>query len=68
MNRIIAIALLVGGMSLLVFGVNAMNSASSDLLRLFTGAPSDRAIWMLVCGTAAAAAGLGVMLFGSRAG
>lgn len=68
MNRMIAIALLAAGVLLLVFGVNAMNSASSDLSRLFTGAPSDRTIWMMVGGAAAAAAGLAGLLFGSKAG
>lgn len=68
MNRIIAFALLAGGVMLLVFGVNAMNSASSDLSRLFTGAPSDRTIWMVVGGAAAAIAGLAGLLFRSKAG
>lgn len=68
MNRMIALALLAGGMLLLIFGVNAMNSASSDISRLFTGAPTDRALWMLVGGIAAAVAGLAGLLFrsGSR--
>lgn len=68
MNRIVALALLAGGVLLLVFGVNAMNSASSDLSRLFTGSPSDRTIWMMVGGTAAAAAGLAGLLFSSKTG
>ena len=68
MNRMIALALLAGGVLLLVFGVSAMNSASSDISRLVTGAPTDRAIWMLVGGIAAAVAGLAGLLFrpGSR--
>jgi hypothetical protein len=61
----VAFALLAGGVLLLVFGVSAMNSTSSDLSRLFTGAPTDRAIWMMVGGTAAVVAGLAV-LFGSK--
>lgn len=67
MTRAIALALLAGGVLLLIFGVNAMNSASSDLSRLFTGAPTDRATWMMVGGTAAAVAGLAVLLFGLKA-
>lgn len=68
MIKSVAFAILAGGVLLLVFGVNAMNSASSDLSRLFTGAPTDRAIWMLVGGAAAAVAGLAGLLFGSKAG
>lgn len=68
MNRIIALAMLAGGVLLLVFGVNAMNSASSDLSRLFTGAPPDRTIWMIVGGTAVAVAGLAGLLFSSKTG
>lgn len=68
MIKSVAFAILAGGVLLLVFGVNAMNSASSDLSRLFTGAPTDRAIWMVVGGAAAAVAGLVGLLFGSKAG
>lgn len=68
MTRGVAFALLAGGILLLVFGVNAMNSTSSELSRLFTGAPTDRAIWMMVGGAAAAVAGLAVLLLGSKSG
>jgi hypothetical protein len=68
MNRIVSLALLAGGVLLLVFGVNATNSASSDLSRLFTGTPSDRTIWMLVGGTAIAVAGFAGLLFSSKTG
>ena len=50
MNRAAALALLAGGAVLTFYGVNAMSSANSDLSRFFTGAPTDRAIWMLVGG------------------
>ena len=39
-----------------------MNSASSDLSRFFTGAPTDRAIWMLVGGIVMLVAGLAGLL------
>ena len=58
----IAMALLAGGVLLLVFGVNEMNSVGSDLSRAFTGAPTDRAIGMLVGGIAAAVAGIAGLL------
>ena len=58
MIKAAALALLAGGILLIIFGVNAMNSASSDLSRFFTGAPTDRAIWMLVGGIVMLVAGL----------
>ena len=57
-----ALALLSGGVVLLVFGVDAMNSPGSDISRFFTGAPTDRATWMLVGGIAMIAAGLAALL------
>ena len=58
MIKAAALALLAGGILLTIFGVTAMNSASSDLSRFFTGAPTDRAIWMLVGGIVMLVAGL----------
>jgi hypothetical protein len=68
MNRTISLALLVIGIALIVFGVMAMDSLSSDLSRFFTGTPTDKSVWMLIAGIVAAVAGLsGVTLFGSSA-
>ena len=58
MIKVAALALLAGGILLTIFGVSAMNSASSDLSRFFTGAPTDRAVWMLVGGIVMLVAGL----------
>jgi hypothetical protein len=58
MNKMFAIALLVGGVVLIVMGINATNSFSSDVSRFFTGSPTDKAIWMVVGGTVAALIGL----------
>ncbi len=58
MIKALAIALLAGGILLTIFGVNAMNSVSSDVSRFLTGAPTDRAIWMLVGGIVMLVAGL----------
>jgi len=38
----------------------------SRLSELFTGAPSDRTIWLLVVGVVAAMLGLGMLLVGRR--
>jgi hypothetical protein len=53
MNKPVALALLAGGILLIIFGVSAVQSFSSDMSRFFTGAPTDKAIWMLVGGVAA---------------
>jgi hypothetical protein len=66
MNKAIGIALLVGGIALVVFGLNESNSLSSDVNRVFTGNPTDRAMWMLVGGGVAAVAGLVMTLRRSK--
>lgn len=66
MNTYISIALLVGGIVLIVLGASATNSFSSDVSRFFTGAPTDRAVWMLVGGICAAAVGLALTVRNSR--
>lgn len=58
MNKAISIALLVGGIILIVFGMNARDSLSSDVSRVFTGAPTNKAIYMLVGGVVATLIGL----------
>lgn len=65
MNRIIFLTLLVGGVVLMIFGINAMNSFSSDVSRFFTGSPTDKAVWMLIGGIVAAGVGLMGTLRGS---
>ena len=58
MNKLVSLALLVGGVVLIVIGFNATNSFSSDVSRFFTGSPTDKAVWMLIGGVVAALAGL----------
>jgi hypothetical protein len=55
----IALALLVVGIVLLVLGFNATNSFGSDVSRVFTGSPTDKAVWMLVAGALFTLVGLG---------
>ncbi len=50
MNKLLSLALLGGGIVLIIFGVSAAQSFSSDIARFFTGSPTDKAIWMLVGG------------------
>ena len=64
MNKIISLALLVGGIVLIVVGINATNSFNSDVSRFFTGSPTDKAIWILIGGIVAAVVGLTMTLRG----
>ena len=66
MNKIFSLALLVGGVVLMILGINATNSFSSDVSRFFTGSPTDKAVWMLIGGIVAAVVGLGMTLRGAR--
>lgn len=58
MNKGMAVAFLIAGVILLVFGFNAYHSASSDVSRFFTGAPTDKALWLLIGGVIAGIVGL----------
>jgi hypothetical protein len=58
MNKGIPVAFLIVGVILLVFGLNAYHSASSDVSRFFTGAPTDKALWLLIGGVVAGIVGL----------
>lgn len=66
MNKIISLALLVGGIVLIVIGFNATNSFSSDVSRFFTGSPTNKAVWTLIGGTVAALVGLTMLWRGPR--
>ena len=66
MNKILFIVLLVVGVVLVVLGVIASDSISSDFSRLFTGEPTDKALWLLIGGGAAAVVGLGGLARGSK--
>ena len=62
MNKGIGIALLVVGVMLITYGFNASDSVGSSLSRAFTGAPTDKTLWLLLGGSAAAIIGA-VMTF-----
>lgn len=50
MNRAIGLAAVVGGIVLLVLGLQANHSFSSDVSRTFTGNPTNNTMWMLGAG------------------
>ena len=58
MNKTVSLALLAVGILFIVFGINASQSLSSDISRVFTGAPTDKAIGMLTIGVITTVIGL----------
>jgi hypothetical protein len=66
MNKPLSLALLVGGVVLVIFGISASQSLGSDISRFFTGSPTDKAIWMLVVGVILCVTGLVGLSRGSK--
>jgi hypothetical protein len=66
MNKPISLALLVGGIILIIYGVAANDSTASGFSRFFTGNPTDKTMWLLIGGAVAAVAGLAGMMRGSK--
>jgi uncharacterized membrane protein YidH (DUF202 family) len=62
MNKAIGAALLVVGIALIIYGINASNAVSSQVSQTFTGTPTDKALWMLIGGSAAVIIG-GALIF-----
>jgi hypothetical protein len=67
MNKIISLALLIGGVALIIYGVSANDSVAGRFTRFFTGSPTDETIWMLLGGVVATIVGAGGLLRGSKA-
>ena len=68
MNKLLFRALLLGGVALIISSINVSNSFSSDVSRFFTGAPTNKAVWMLIGGSIAAIIGLTGTLRSSKLG
>jgi len=66
MNKAISLALLVGGIVLIIYGISASDSLSSSFSRFFTGSPTDKTMWLLIGGIVAAAVGLFGLFRGSK--
>jgi hypothetical protein len=64
MNKLISLAIFVTGIVLVIYGVSASKSLSSDFSRFFTGSPTDKTIWLLIGGMVAILVGLGGFLRG----
>ncbi|HBG78435.1 MAG: DUF3185 family protein [Phycisphaerae bacterium] len=64
MNKAVMLAVLVGGIVLVIYGVAASESFSSDVSNFFTGSPTDKTIWLLVGGILAIVVGAAGLLRG----
>lgn len=67
MTKAISVALIVGGVVLLYFGGQAFHSLSSDVSRVFTGSPTNKAIFLIAGGVVATLAGvIGIATSGGK--
>ncbi len=65
-KRIVGIALLVIGLGLLFFGLQATDTLTEGVHETLTGRYTDETTWYLIGGAAAAIVGLVLLLFGGR--
>jgi Protein of unknown function (DUF3185) len=65
-QRLIGIVLLAVGIVLLVMGIRATDSFSSQFSKFFTGSPTDRAIWLTIGGVVAILVGAATAMLPSR--
>jgi hypothetical protein len=65
-KSILGVFLLVAGITLLLFGMNASHSMADQTSNFFNGRFTDKTMWYMVGGGAAALFGLLVVLSGYR--
>ena len=66
MNKPISLALVVGGIILLIYGVSASDSVGSSFSRFFTGSPTDQTVWFLIGGAVATVVGSAGLMRGAK--
>jgi hypothetical protein len=67
MVKVVSIALIACGVVLLYFSGQSFHSFANDMSRIFTGAPTNRTILLIVGGVAATLAGItGLAVSGRR--
>ncbi len=65
-NKLIGLALLVGGVIALYFGLTATDSVSERVVEGVTGRYTDGTVWYLIGGAVAAIGGLALLFTGKR--
>jgi len=63
-NRIIGVVLLVIGVGVLIFGLNASHSVADHVSNTFTGRFTEATTWYIIVGAAAGLTGLLMTAFG----
>lgn len=58
MSRGVGVLLIIIGAGLLVWGYKESSSITADLSNLFSGQPTDKAVWYVIGGAAALLIGL----------
>ena len=66
MRLVAGVVLVVLGVVLVIFGLDANDSVSSRVSKLFTGSPTDKTIWLLVGGVVSFVVGLSMALIPRR--
>ena len=61
-RKAVGYAVFIGGLLLILFGVQASQSLASEVSEAFTGSPTDRAVWMIIGGVVATVVG-GILAF-----
>ncbi len=64
-QRVLGLVLLIVGLILLVFGLNATESVADSVSEGVTGRYTDKTMWYLIGGAAAAICGLALTFFGA---
>jgi divalent metal cation (Fe/Co/Zn/Cd) transporter len=50
MNKAASLAILIVGVVLLIFGINAHDSLASNAKEIVTGTPTDKSMWLIILG------------------
>jgi hypothetical protein len=67
MNRPLSIAILIVGVILLLFGINAHGSIVSSAKEAVTGTPTDKSLWLIILGVIGIiVGGFGALFRGSK--
>lgn len=66
MNRIAGLAILVVGLVLLGWGLSASHSFGSSMSKLFTGAPTDKSVFLVLGGGLLSAVGAGTFFYPAK--